>query len=745
MNNDISCILNSKHYYLGKIYFDFNNKKSILIEDFYDIIKINGIHSFSIINKLLNSGHLPKYNRIISEILRNPLLLYGHVITNVVHIEKYNMDIRVYVDLYIHNEYICNSKYKIRKLGEIHNIMSCLYPDICNIFNIIEEISTRKSKTNDSKYIYLHKSIENWFESEANIEQQLFKIQYFDYQKESIQWIIDKENCDNSHDFLWFCISSEPLLYYIPSISVFLSNLPEQWNNNSRGGIIADETGLGKTIEMLSVIAMNPPSIDYLSKSYNDLPNIKATLVICPVNIITQWHDEVNKVIKNDYKIYICKKAIDKKLTTDKLAEYDIVLIPFSIVSKLKQDSVFFNVNFYRMVWDECHSGHSGTVTLYNLKKFRSNIKWGLTGTPTQKYIVSIFDILGLKPFLGEQYIYYKSQQYIYSNFIIRHTSNYIKSFKLPDKIEVNIDIDMTPNEKEFYDKLFHIVRSKLKNLSFYHHRLKAETLLNHLFKYCSGGHYNVSINSNPQKEYKFIEDDRAPNDNECSICLDIFDKPSITPCNHWFCLECIINTLNIGRNKCPLCRAPLMLKNMQVTKYEESSLDDILEDSILVKSKLDWLISDISNQIQIDSTTKFIIFSKENRTLLYLQSLLKENSIENEIIHGSIARDKRDKAIQKFNNDINTKVFLLSLKSSAVGLNLTKASHMYILEPSVNISRTHQAIARIYRLGQEKKVTIKKLYYKDSVETKIREFIDNKLVINDKLNEEQFKHIMQL
>jgi SWI/SNF-related matrix-associated actin-dependent regulator of chromatin subfamily A3 len=69
--------------------------------------------------------------------------------------------------------------------------------------------------------------------------------------------------------------------------------------------------------------------------------------------------------------------------------------------------------------------------------------------------------------------------------------------------------------------------------------------------------------------------------------------------------------------------------------------------------------------------------------------------------------------AIEAFQRDPPTTVFLLSMRSGAVGINLTAANHVFILEPAMNPALEDQAVGRAFRMGQTRPVVVKKLYIK--------------------------------
>ena len=67
--------------------------------------------------------------------------------------------------------------------------------------------------------------------------------------------------------------------------------------------------------------------------------------------------------------------------------------------------------------------------------------------------------------------------------------------------------------------------------------------------------------------------------------------------------------------------------------------------------------------------------------------------------------------AIAAFQKDPPTTVFLLSMRSGSVGINLTSANYVFILEPALNPALEEQAIGRAWRMGQQREVRVKKLY----------------------------------
>mmetsp|Transcript_25407 Transcript_25407/g.27248 ORF Transcript_25407/g.27248 Transcript_25407/m.27248 type:complete len:160 (+) Transcript_25407:1194-1673(+) len=80
----------------------------------------------------------------------------------------------------------------------------------------------------------------------------------------------------------------------------------------------------------------------------------------------------------------------------------------------------------------------------------------------------------------------------------------------------------------------------------------------------------------------------------------------------------------------------------------------------------------------------------------------------------------QRADALLEFSSNPYTKVFLLSMRAGAAGLNLMAADHCFILDPPQNTAIEEQAIDRIHRIGQTRPVIVKRFIIKDSVEERI-------------------------
>ena len=87
----------------------------------------------------------------------------------------------------------------------------------------------------------------------------------------------------------------------------------------------------------------------------------------------------------------------------------------------------------------------------------------------------------------------------------------------------------------------------------------------------------------------------------------------------------------------------------------------------------------------------------------------------------------KREEIINEFTHNQNNKIFLVSLKAGGVGLNLTQADYVFILDPWWNPAAEDQAINRTHRIGQEKNVFVQRFITLETIEEKIQQLKEAK------------------
>jgi SNF2 family DNA or RNA helicase len=151
--------------------------------------------------------------------------------------------------------------------------------------------------------------------------------------------------------------------------------------------------------------------------------------------------------------------------------------------------------------------------------------------------------------------------------------------------------------------------------------------------------------------------------------------------------------------------------------------------------------LEDITHMLEnaIAEGHKVLIFSQFVKHLELVRQYLKANKIEFAYLDGS-STDRKEQ-VERFNREKSLKVFLISIKAGGLGLNLTEADYVFILDPWWNPAVEAQAVDRAHRIGQKKKVFTYKFITRNTVEEKILMLQQKKLRLTTDLitTEESF------
>ncbi len=148
------------------------------------------------------------------------------------------------------------------------------------------------------------------------------------------------------------------------------------------------------------------------------------------------------------------------------------------------------------------------------------------------------------------------------------------------------------------------------------------------------------------------------------------------------------------------ICNSPVLMK--EGYSGENAVKIEILMEQILGKSK----------------DHKILVFSQFVGMLDLIKTELERHNIQFEYLTGQ-TKDRGEK-VTHFQNNEDIRVFLISLKAGGVGLNLTKADYIYLVDPWWNPAAENQAIDRSYRIGQTKNVIAVRMICSNTVEEKI-------------------------
>jgi SNF2 family DNA or RNA helicase len=116
----------------------------------------------------------------------------------------------------------------------------------------------------------------------------------------------------------------------------------------------------------------------------------------------------------------------------------------------------------------------------------------------------------------------------------------------------------------------------------------------------------------------------------------------------------------------------------------------------------------------------KMLLFSFYVKNLDLYKTYFDKNAHKYALLSGDTSLEKRNKEITEFQEKEDIQTFLISLTAGGVGINLTAADYVFLLDPWWNPAKEEQAIARAHRIGQKNTVIVYKFITKDTIEEKI-------------------------
>ncbi|KAF7791598.1 hypothetical protein EIP86_002615 [Pleurotus ostreatoroseus] len=249
--------------------------------------------------------------------------------------------------------------------------------------------------------------------------------------------------------------------------------------------------------------------------------------------------------------------------------------------------------------------------------------------------------------------------------------------------------------------------------------------------------------------------------DAECPICFDVMQAPMIIPgCLHkcrldrgpeqeHSCKDCITafleNCLEKGeQGRCPTCsHSPVKESDLlEVVRDKPKASQDtdtptptpsvtLRRNDFRSSTKLDALLQNLRRLRDQDPTFRAVVFSQFTTFLDLIQTVLERERLMWYRFDGTMDLKKRNEAVSSFKAaSPEPKVLIVSLKAGGVGLNLTNANHVFMMDCWWNSAIENQAIDRVHRLGQEKPVYVKHFIIEETIEGRILQIQKRKTAI---------------
>jgi len=216
-----------------------------------------------------------------------------------------------------------------------------------------------------------------------------------------------------------------------------------------------------------------------------------------------------------------------------------------------------------------------------------------------------------------------------------------------------------------------------------------------------------------------------------CCICDETAEEPIRSFCRHEFCRQCVKDYVRgfdkTGSPDCPRCHIALKIdfdqpdiEQDEETVKKSSIVNRIKMENWHSSTKIEMLIYDLYKLRSPKQTVKSIIFSQFTSMLQLVDWRLHRAGFNTVMLDGSMSPQQRQKSIDHFMTTVDCEIFLVSLKAGGVALNLTEASHVFIIDPWWNPAAEWQSADRVHRIGQRRPCVITRLVIEDSVESRM-------------------------
>ncbi len=430
-----------------------------------------------------------------------------------------------------------------------------------------------------------------------------------------------------------------------------------------------------------------------LSKKKGDL---KPTLIIAPTSVLGNWEKELQR-FSPGLMIMIHHGSVrekDHKNFILEMGKYDVVITSYTLARK--DNSLFSNLIWERIILDEAQNiKNPSSQQTKAVTRLKANHRAVLTGTPIENRLLDLWSVFN---FLNPGYL--------------GTLTSFKKRFEIP--IQKNNDEQRTMLLRKLVEPF--ILR-----------RLKTDKSIS-----------KDLPDKLEQNVYCYLTKEQG------SLYQAVVNN-----------VEHALQNAQEGIQRKGIILATLM-KLKQICNHPSQFLQDNSPFSIIRSHKL-GRVKDMVEEI-IERGESVLIFSQFTDICGNLEQLFKfEYHYNTYYLHGGTMRKKREQMIAEFQNDeTEPSVFILSLKAGGVGINLTKANHVFHFDRWWNPAVENQATDRAYRIGQHKTVFAHKFIAKGTFEERIDEMLAKKQKLADtivgageswltELNNEAFRKLIQL
>ncbi|KAL4812232.1 SNF2 family N-terminal domain-containing protein [Aspergillus spinulosporus] len=349
-------------------------------------------------------------------------------------------------------------------------------------------------------------------ELSAPVKCDLTECELFPFQRRAVRWLLNREGkelnpdgqvvpFDNSSkiglpDSFQQITDADGEVCFASHLYMVVTRDLSNWydvNEHLKGGVLAEEMGLGKTVEMISLMCLNRrilrPEETFAELGSNGLRPSGATLIITPPVILGQWKQEIElhapKLQVFHYTGIQRHQTLSDQELVELMADNDVVLTTYNVLAReihyagvapkrnLRHEKRFeprksplVKISWWRVCLDEAQMIESGISNAAKVARLiPRHIAWAVTGTPLRK---DVTDLLGLllflryEPFCGPIWKRLCDSTFkpvlarIVNTVTLRHSKNLIrKELHLPPQKRVVITVPFTAVEEQSYRQLY--------------------------------------------------------------------------------------------------------------------------------------------------------------------------------------------------------------------------------------------------------------------------------------------------